>query len=330
MWWMQTCDSMVVMDNAVLEPKPRKPSIFRRFWWMILTVLLFSIIVAVSLVYVLRSRDKEVISDESEGETIQLEEDDPYAWVIEFSEEELQHANQALSGGITINAPENDFYHPPEGSVQADGRPDNPNPYPIPFTDLKRVTVGADGENLYVKYEFWGEFPTEAYVYENEMIHAVGAKMTEFTFTDSDGDEDVAELDLSVMYIEKPEGVDPRDYPPMNPKMLLEYRITPLGLDETMETIFESTGNSDIGRAFGGPGYDYLLGSYPLSLFDISLGDIVEFSVTTESGSTTFHHEGSDFLLDAPPPAKSGSKIQYTLGEDTYEDLGVSENMKME
>jgi hypothetical protein len=255
--------------------------------------------------------------------------EDQYAWVTKMSDTELKQANLAISKGIKIDDPENDFYHPPTGSVQADGRPDNPNPYPIPFTDFKSLMVGADEQFLYVKLEYWGEFPKQAYKYESELIHGVGAQVENLTFTNQSGVKDIANLAISIIYIDKKEGQKPEEYQPLpEGRLLNSYYLSPQGVDETMETIYGSSGNT--GLVFGGPGYDYVIAAYPLSLLSIKLGSEVTFNCTVETGSSTFHHESADFILDGSEYAKSGANIKYVLGSNTYENLGVPENMKKE
>ena len=78
----------------------------------------------------------------------------------------------------------------------------------------------------------------------------------------------------------------------------------------------------------GGSGYDYILGAYPLSLFNLEIGDKVTFSISTETGSAKYHHEAINFLLDQPDVnAKAGATIEYILGSNTYKNLGVAKEM---
>jgi hypothetical protein len=136
-----------------------KKSLFKRFWWI--GVLIIVVVVVIICGFILTNNKQEEVTDE-EGADV-TENDGAYAWVTKLTEIELEAANLALSQGIKIDDPEGDFYVPVEGSVQADGRPDNPTPYPIPFTDLKSLSMGADQENLYIKLEVWGEYPIAAY-----------------------------------------------------------------------------------------------------------------------------------------------------------------------
>jgi len=298
-------------------------SIIKRFWWIaVLIIVAIALIIGFVLTFS-KKQEKPSDNNDNEGEN----DEGAYTWATKLSGTELEAAHSALSQGIKIDDPENDFYQFPVGSVQGDGRPDNPDPYPIPFTDLKSLALGADEQNLYVKFEYWGEFPLEAYSYEGEMIHGVGAQIEGFTFTNKFGVEDVANLAVSLIYVDKKEGQRPEEYETLpTGRLLTSYYMTPQGVDETLETIYETSGNT--GSVFGGPGYDYIIAAYPLNLLSIEYGDEVTFGCTVETGSSTFHHEAADFILDVPENAKSGATIKYVLGSNTYENLGVEENMK--
>jgi hypothetical protein len=137
----------------------------------------------------------------------------------------------------------------------------------------------------------------------------------------------VAELGDCVIYINKI-GQDPTKWQPMSPRVLHELRLSPIGLDEKGETIYKKEDNSNSGAIIGGPGFNYFESYYPLSIFGIEYGDIVLLAIITETGSATFHHEATDFLLDQPGVnAKAGATIEYALGSNTYKNLGVDKAM---
>jgi hypothetical protein len=61
----------------------------------------------------------------------------------------------------------------------------------------------------------------------------------------------------------------------------------------------------------------------------LKFGDEVTFSLATETGSSIYHHEAIDFILgDSNPKVKTGAIIKYKLGSNTYENLGIPENMR--
>ncbi len=269
-----------------------------------------------------------VASDLDKGNGSTQDTDKPDEWVedkdnikqdkgeatLPFTAAQLEHAELALSQGIHIEDPTDDFFQVPPGSVQPDGRPDNPDPYPLPYTDVRSLSVGADEQYLYIKYQFWGEFPLEGDVYNGDAITAVGAKLTDFTFTNENG-PDSAEIGLSVTYF----FFDPMENAPavpIEPMIGQGAMISPTGTDEYQETIYkEMTGAGMVG---GGPGYDYLISALPLSLFGLSYGDEIVFGAASETGSSIYHHEVIDILL-SDPAEKFGDLIRYRLGASTYE-----------
>lgn len=238
---------------------------------------------------------------------------------IKFSPSELELANEALSKGVRIEDPENDFYKFPKGSIQGDGRPDNTNPYPLNFTDLKSFSIGADENYIYIKYEFYGKFPNKIVRYNEDLIISTNAKLEEIEFTNSNGVQDSASLINDVTYVYYDGKQFGADYNPViSPCGGQMALISPDGEDETREPIYKTM--SGKGLIYGGPGYDYIIGAYPLDLFGIKYGDEITFSMSTETGSSIYHHEAVDFLL-GKSGEKGGDRIRYKLGSDTYERI---------
>jgi len=311
--------------------KPKK-SLSKRFWWVILVAIFLGIGLSI-LIYAaidgnIHDREMQALSDKvkTDKNNSETKTEDQYYWASKMSDAQLEKANKALSQGIKIDDPQNDFYHPTAGTIQGDGRPDNTDPYSILFTDLKSFSTGADNENLYFKYEFWGEFPQEAFSYNGELIHGIGVNIW-LTFVNTEGAQDNAELSDCVIYVDKV-GQDPTKWQSMNPRVLHELRLSPIGLDEKGETIYKKEDNSNSGAIIGGPGFNYFESYYPLSIFGIEYGDKVLLAIITETGSATFHHEAADFLLDQPDViAKAGATIEYVLGSNTYKNLGVAKEM---
>jgi hypothetical protein len=230
-----------------------------------------------------------------------------------FTDEELAAANLALENGIKIEDPENDFFKFPPNHYQPDGRLDNDNPYPLSFTDLRSVTIGADDTYLYVKYQFWGEFPTSSVIYNGDLLWSTGAKITQFTFINAEGKEDSAELGSGVNL----SGYENNQHVATDQITIGQLAmISPIGHDEHMEVIYKTMNGA--GMVAGGPGEDYILSAFPLSLFGIHSGDTVTFSCATETGSDNYHHECIDDLLGREGYL-GGSTISYVLGENKYQ-----------
>src|SRR4030066_623253 len=303
---------------------------FKKFWWIILLVItvaavFFAIanyIQVIQLeeeVYELKNSYKVEGSSptQDDSKTADAEEDKSGKGEMpeDFSNEELEKAEEAFAKGIKIDDPQNDFFKFPPNSIQPDGRPDNSNSYPLPYTDLKSLAVGVDNSYIYFKFEFWGKFPEDTPEYDNDILTSTGAKIEDFTFIGEDSYRDSAELGDDVTYVKYLEnGTFTKGESTLGQLAM----ITPIGQDELMETIYETKNGK--GLIYGGPNYDYIIGAYPLDLFGIDYGDVVTFSCSTETGSQYYHHECVDILLDVED-SKFGSTIEYKLGSNKYEIL---------
>jgi len=252
------------------------------------------------------------IKDTSKGEPSRL-----------FNQAELQKANEALAKGFKIEDSRGDFYKFPEGSVEGDGRPDNSNPYPLGYTDLKSFTIGADEKYVYMKYEYWDKFPGTLPSYEGDLIWSIGAKIDEMLYYRA-GKADLAELGIGVSYsYDRPEAGKEINMRALDKPALGQLTMfSPTGIDPTMETIHQNI--TGAGLVYGGSGTDYLISAVPLEVFGIHLGDEIIFSVATETGSLKYHHEAVDLLLQEGNN-KSGDKIRYKLGSNTYQRMSVSD-----
>lgn len=308
------------MNNQI---QPRKSpqttgvrgKLFRRFWWLIIILIIGLVILGVVLKKDNKNRAEKDVDggpkvEESNVDKKKSDKNDfkSTGETKPFTASQLTAANQALSTGIKIDDPENDWVKFPEGSMQPDGRPDNSNPYPLPWTDFKSLNVGADEEYLYVKFEFWGNFPEKPVIYNGDTIEGGCGKINGFTFTNSEGKKDsgdlISTINFNVADNGKIQGVDQ------------VAMISPSGQDEHQETIFKIF--SKDGMMAGGAGADYLLSAYPLSQFNLKLGDEVTFDSSGENGSTIYHHEAVDIIL-GHETGKFGDTIKYKLGANTYE-----------
>jgi hypothetical protein len=275
----------------------------KRFWLLVLVLAIIILIILVMSAYNGHQQGVDLQKKTDKGDKSQP-----------FTEKQLEAGNLALQDGIKIDDPQNDYFKFPLHHFQPDGRPDNDNPYPLNYTDLRSLSIGADQDYLYVKFQFWGEFPEKSPYYNGDLIWSVGGKIEDFNFTNSEGKQDSAELGDSVWFVgnnEKGE-ISPVEQPSIGQLSL----ISPTGKDEKMEMVYKTWNGS--GMIAGGPGYDYLIGAYPLRLFGIKLGDNVTFSASTETGSTVYHHVCIDFIL-GKEGYLGGSTIKYKLGDNKYE-----------
>ncbi|HOZ89103.1 MAG TPA: hypothetical protein PK737_02600 [Bacilli bacterium] len=283
-------------------------SIFKkRKFWLIIIIALAIILVVIGKIN--DRKNKQYFT--RQGFAINQVKDDS---AKPFSDDELTAADTALNNGIKINDPKEDWYPVAKGTKQPDGRYDNPAPYPLPWTDIKSLTIGADHKYLYVKFEFWGAFPKKSVIYNKDFISSVTAKITNFTFTRNDGQVDYADLIQNVWYCDMQDKTQSGDKPMVSQLAM----ISPNGQSEQQEILYKTMTSK--GLLEGGPGTNYLLAAYPLSLFEIKFGDEVSFSAAFEAGSTKFHHEAIDNMLEEQN-AKQGNTIKYLLGSNTYEEI---------
>jgi hypothetical protein len=248
-----------------------------------------------------------------------------------FSEEELKTVDEILAKGITINDPQNDWAPINEG-IQPDGRKDNGYPYPISFTDVKRVSFGADEQYLYIKIEMYDILPEKVVSWENtefnktDYIFGMGCNLGLSRFFNRNiGKDDQGLMQTGIRWIE---GGDRENV--TNPKFVSPPTIgtssfaTPTGeKDQYNEDI--SAMASGEGKVAGGAGKNYFLGAFPLKNFGLQLGDVIEFSISVEVGSQLFHHECIDNILNNN--YKQGDTIRYKLGEGKYENLGPDKGL---
>lgn len=234
-----------------------------------------------------------------------------------FTDDELTAANLALVNGIKIDDPQNDYFEFPLNHFQPDGRPDNDNPYPLPYTDLRSVSVGADDNYIYFKFQYWGNFPTSSVVYNGDLLWSIGSKAENFTYINADGIKDSAELSNGINLVDY---IDGQRVETDNPSIGQLAMISPIGKDAQMEEIYKTMNGA--GLVAGGAGQDFILSAFPLSLFGIHLADEVAFSCSTETGSTKYHHVCVDFLLGRDGYL-GGSVISYKLGDKEYNIVAI-------
>ena len=289
-------------------PLKQKPKYFKRFWWVWI-VLGIGILSFAVVTYNAIKHDQSQPKTK-EGTVISTGKDRQGRG---FTDAELAAADKALANGIRIEDPQNDWYRFPPGSMQPDGRPDNSNPYPLGWTDFRSVSVGADENYLYFKFQFWDIFPQKVMPINGDLIHSMGAKIESLSFINNEDKIDTADLGSGIWYVE----MQNETWVPADQGILgHDAMISPTGRDELQETIFKML--TSAGMVAGGPGFDYIFSAYPLSLFNLKSGDEITFHSSTETGSTVFHHEALDVLLDKPN-SKFGETIKYRLGSNHYE-----------
>jgi len=238
-----------------------------------------------------------------------------------FNSYQLVAIENALSKGITIQDDQNDWETTPD--TLPEGEVDNENPYPLPWTDLKSVSFGADENYIYFKFQFWGNFPREPVTYEGDLIQGVGTYVAQLRF--GQGKHDWAQLQDTISYMDAANTSEIATAPQLHHSAM----ISPTGeRDEKLDDIYEQ--NSREGMIGGGADTDYLLAAYPLELLGLKYGDTTTFNLGSESHSTKYHHVAKDHILSLQnPDTKHGGTISGTIrwiiGSNTYENVGALE-----
>jgi len=329
------------MDEPLIkldeEEKIDKPNILKsklitlkKYWWIfviVFTVLvIFVSVVVISNVNHARDREKESQKAQEiaaqEQKQLQIEKDNREGRKPPLTSEELAIANTALGAGISIDDGQNDFAKM-SSALQPDGRPDNVNPWPLPYTDLKNVQIGADNNYLYAKYQFYGLFPNDLFRNGDDFLAGVGVNFgLENYFNHNLGKVDSSALfQVGLAYASKNKDEDRLSESSsfFNPPKLGTSTFgeaNPLVKDKDGEDTYGIS--SGEGKAFGGAGYDYIIVAFPLSNLGLQFGDEITFSLSTESGSRVFHHQSVDPLLDFGS-AKMGRIVTWKIGSNSYQ-----------
>lgn len=209
------------------------------------------------------------------------------------------------------------------GGLQGDGRPDNQNPERLEYTDLKKVYIGADTEYIYVKYEFYGNFPNETHEFgDNDFISmiCVNFALSKYYNHNLNKYDKSALLQLGITYVSR-----------RKEQRLVDWSSDFLELPTTGTSTFGEA-NSEVkdengedtygiatsaGKTYGGVGTNYLLAEFPLSNLGLKYGDMIIFDIGVESNSRVYHHQSADALLDYGY-SKSGKYITWGIGSNYY------------
>lgn len=296
----------------------QRKSFLKRFWWLGLAVILAVVVIGVSIGTKKNgSPDKEKNLNGTTNNDVPVEgSGDPNKTgkTLPFTEDQLRVAETALASGIKIEDPKDDFYIYTHYRTTDTYRGNNISPYPMPFTDLKSLSVGADSKYLYLKFEYWGILPNDHVSYNGDYIISHGGKLDEILFKDKNGQDKVDAAHDGIGYYVEDNGV----YRQIDPVINTMSYIGRNGKDASGEDTFLI--NSMNGLLLGGPGYDYTLSARPLSELGFGLGDEITFRGSTETGSIKHHHEAIEFVLGRETEGyMEGSLISYTLGENSYQ-----------
>lgn len=299
---------------------------FKRFWWLMAALCIiigFGLYMFYSNKLAEEKEAEHQAQKEADMKNNQNSNQQGYVYVDPLmTAEQLDKANAALVSGVIIDDQEDDFAISPLGPAGLDGKTDNPNAYKLKWNDIKKVTFGADPDNFYVRYDFYGVIPTTMVTVNGDDIKSIACNIGLSKFTTTSGATDEGMWQVGISYTEQ-HGKDSKDesagYDVITPRIGLTSIATPTSVqDKYGETMY--TTSSSNGAVSGGAGYDYLVALFPLANLNMAPGTSITFDIGVETNSRTYHHSSIDPLLDFGS-AKSGKVITYTLGSNTYTSI---------
>ena len=309
------------MNEQEIQPKK---SFFRRFWWIGLVIILGLGVTWGIMNFVVHPKES---NDGNKGGILSKSDDSNQSngneETKQMTDSQIQAANDALAKGVSIDDGQNDWHQFPAGSIQGDGRPDNTSPYPLPYTDIKNVSFGADSNYIYFKFTLWGSLPTTLQSYNGDDVKFFCNNIAIGKYLDSSGNAQVGELQIGTTYIKNLDQDKTTEattnYSATKPTISLTNMGNQNGRDKNGEATWVIQNGKGI--VTGGPGKDYIMAGFPLDNFGLKLRDTIEFSVSYEDASRIYHHQSVDMLLDKSNN-KEGDTIQYVMGANTYKNLG--------
>jgi hypothetical protein len=187
---------------------------------------------------------------------------------------------------------------------------DNPGIYHIGFADMTEVDVGLDSNYLYIRYWFNGTWPSN----DSNWPTINGDHIKDITCnTGIDIDNNPSTGVISDGGTEEMVNLGYRIN--TNYHFFYGFKCGPTGIEfpeEKRYQIDEYLGSYMI----SGPGYDYVIGAYPLSNLSLSAGQNITLITWVETGSSLYHHATFDVLSLDDNTILEPWSVQITLGEN--------------
>lgn len=297
------------MDEQDYESNSTSPRLrwTRRWWFWLVTVLIIGLGIFGFLAYL------GITHDMKQGKTsdIYAQPNDPEQEALVFSAGELSQAEKALSGGFAIQDGKDDFFIAPEITQQdIDTHYNNPQAYHLPYLDLKSLAIGADEKYLYVKHEFYGDFPKSGPAeWEGDKINSFVAKIADVRKEGSTNKTVTSLLTDGICY--------------NCGSSVWEHGYFPNQDQDKVEA-------EGIKPVHGGKFYlgsNYIISSFPLNDLELKYGETIIFSQECEANSDKWHHASVD-RLGQVPGTKESIQIKYRIGSNTYTTETPEETLK--
>lgn len=221
-----------------------------------------------------------------------------YYW-IKMPAKMIKDANSAFQKGVVINDNQNDFVmigtkdEIPRDYSKID------SPYKKDYLDIKSVTLAADEKYLYYKYTFYGTIPKTVDYAGDDPIVAIGAKAE---LVDDSGKE-YGGMGIDFGYV-----------PVVNiPSLNESYFYGPTGIEWPESARYSGEGRD--GKVSGGGGYDYIMGAFPLSIWNLKSGQTINIRFPMEVKSGKYTHAAVDVVAGS---GKTPGLITWKLGSNNY------------
>lgn len=180
----------------------------------------------------------------------------------------------------------------------------NPDPYPMPYADIKKISFKVDDENLTVRWDLWGEIPktVDKLTYNGDLIESVNYTLS----IDTDSNLNTGQ--------EKLQGRE----------IMIQHVL--VGQAKVMETWIKMNDQRDETSGFvtsGGPGHNYLVGEYPLSVLGLKKGQkVIVTAMSNVSTANQGEFATADWLHNPHDVNGDPRYVLMNLGEKIIRPVG--------
>ncbi len=200
-----------------------------------------------------------------------------YHFYMQMNPKTRAAAESAFRSGVTIEDEQNDFVM--MGTNKEEPNENNPSPYRLSYLDIKSLQLGADEKYLYYKVTFQEMIPQSGTKVGDDQILDPGMKLNLV----DDQNQDYAILDLGYSYL--PLGLY---------NIGTYYYYGPTGVVWPEENRFLHQDYDS--KIFGGPGYEYVMGAFPLKKLGLGIKQEVNLTLSIEARSKKYSHAAVDNL----------------------------------
>lgn len=231
-----------------------------------------------------------------------------YILWMKMGSEMVKNAEAAVSSGITVSDPQNDFVMMgtnKEEVVSTDKN--NPSPYVVDYLDIKSIHVGADDKYIYYKVIYYNTIPKWPESINNDVIVAIGNKL--HIVNEKGEDLIVSHFDFGYEPVIKIGALN------------TSYDYCPTGIEWPEDARMAC--HNDNSKIYGGGGTDYIMGALPMDKVGLALDQTIYFTIDEETKSSQFTHAAVDVL---GTNGKESQVIKWSIGSNKFEPVKLSQS----